>query len=526
VTLTTRLIAFYLAALAVVLGCFSATIYALASSHLHAGVNARLRTALDALAAAARIEPGKVVWEPAERLAHLGAGNPDETIYWAVFDEERRLVDQSLASTSGQHDLTYIFVEARPEQPLDVRDRSGHLWRWMRRELVAPESEEEPQADDEVTAPNAVPVEDEGESEAEPQRSQLTVAAAIRLDRVSASLMWLGWALAGTALGIAALAFVGGRWFCRRALAPVTRMAAQAAAMQPAQRDARLVVPPTHDELAALGEALNRLLDQFHQANDRLQRFAGDASHQLRTPLAAMVGQMEVALRQQRTAVQYREALERALGQAQRLARIVETLLMLARLPSGACLSTTETLDLAEALRECAQRWAAHPRTGDLHFDVGGLRENVVAHKELLAQLFDNLIDNALKYSPGGAKVFVRAARHGSHMAVTIIDQGCGIAAEDLPHVFVPFYRSSQSVTDGRPGVGLGLAVAQQIARSFGGDVTVESRIGAGSQFQVLLPLAPQREPDLGNIGHATATAADEACEPAPGAHSTATVAP
>jgi signal transduction histidine kinase len=203
-----------------------------------------------------------------------------------------------------------------------------------------------------------------------------------------------------------------------------------------------------------------------------------------------MLGQMEVSLRRNRPAEEYRQVLELVHGQAVQLHQIVEMLLFLARADVEAELPNIETVELGTWLDAFCAHWFEHPRAGDLRLEVdeavGPVR--VRAQPRLLEQLFQNLVDNALKYSQPGTPVILRLARGNGTALCSVEDCGCGIAAQDLPHVFEPFYRATEARRCGCAGVGLGLAVVQQIAHAFGGAVHVRSALGRESCFTFELP--------------------------------------
>jgi signal transduction histidine kinase len=281
-----------------------------------------------------------------------------------------------------------------------------------------------------------------------------------------------------------------GRGFCRRALGPVARMAEAARGMGAAELERTLPDLNTGDELQDLSEAFNGLLARLREAFERQQRFTGDASHQLRTPLAAMLGQVDVALRRERTADDYRRTLTSVRDQAEHMGRIVEALLFLARADVEAELPGLEEIDLAHWVDDHLRNRTPHPRVGDLLVvDATADPLRVRVHPPLLAQLFDNVLDNACKYSAPGTPIAVRIAREPSGAVLSVEDRGTGIAEEDLPRIFEPFYRSSRARREGRTGVGLGLAVAQRIAQAFGGSLSAKSVVGDGSRFTLILPI-------------------------------------
>jgi signal transduction histidine kinase len=299
----------------------------------------------------------------------------------------------------------------------------------------------------------------------------------------------LALALAGLSAALLVTAALLARRLCRRALRPVTQMAGAARAMSATDLGLRLPGPGTGDELEDLCRAFNELLGRVQEAFERQRRFTGDASHQLRTPLAVMLGQLEVALRRERPAGEYREALSVAHAQAERLRRIVEALLFLARADAEALLPDLEVVDLGDWLTAHLRHWDGHARRDNLSLNIPpDPPRRVRVQPALLGQLVDNLLDNALNYSEPGTPVTVTIEDAPGGATLTVADAGCGIAPEDLPHVFEPFYRSAQARRLGRAGVGLGLAVARRIAVALGGALTAESTPGAGSRFHLRLP--------------------------------------
>jgi signal transduction histidine kinase len=261
--------------------------------------------------------------------------------------------------------------------------------------------------------------------------------------------------------------------------------------MTAADRAQRLPSPGTGDELEDLARSFNGLLDRLHEALVRQERFTGDASHQLRTPLAALRGQVDVALRRERTAAEYRGTLERLRSESDRLQRIVESLLFLSRSANDAGRPDLEAIDLASWVPAHLRAWSSHPRATDLRAEVEGDEPLVArAHSGLLGQLLDNLVENAFKYSPPGTPVVVRLRREAGGVLISVADRGAGLTADERAHLFEPFYRSPRARQQGAPGVGLGLAVVARIASAFGGAAAAAGEPGRGSTFTVRLPAA------------------------------------
>jgi signal transduction histidine kinase len=491
-SLTSRISAFFLAALALVLMGFSLSLYLVAQSYLYQKTKDRLASALDTLAAAAEVKPAILHWEPEEHHLMLGKESGADHVRWEVRDGRDRPVDRS-ANLDGT-----LFVEGLPAPALEGKsvqeiDRAGQPWCLARRRL-RPEhfSAALRQPTPLVPSPKAVSGQ-RGSHRHLPsnQHVELVLAAGLSLAPLQETLHRLAWALAALSSALWLTAAAAGRWICRKALAPMTRMAAATRAMNAKDLNHRLPSPGTGDELEELHDSFNGLLARLEEAFERQRRFSGDVSHQLRTPLTAMLGQVEVILRRERASPEYRQVLTQVHRQAVQLRQIVEMLLFLARADAEALQPSLVELELTAWLQRHLNNWAAHVRRPDLRLDVDSTQPLLVrAQPPLLAQLLDNLLDNSCKYSSGGAPIILRLRREVKCIMLEVEDKGCGISVEDLPHLCEPFFRSPRIRQLGKPGVGLGLAVVRRIATAFGGTLSVQSVVGRGSCFCVRLPLA------------------------------------
>jgi signal transduction histidine kinase len=463
-TLTNRLLVFSVGALAVVLTGFSAGVYLLARHHLNNRLTDRLDAAIYTLVAAAEVSPDGVEWEPAERSLRF---TPGEGIVWQVSDLNGRVVVGSAKAPELVPGIEFMADGAN--QLNELSDKQGRHWR-MKQERLRP--------------PNLKPG-----GPVLGRYSALTVAAALPLDPIWEALDRLAATLGGLSLAILVVATLTGRAVCGRALAPVARMAAAARGMGSAGFAERLPVATVEDELSDLGRSFNGLLDRLHESFERQRRFTGDASHQLRTPLAAILGQADVALRRDRPADEYRQTLESVRRQAKHLAGIVDALLFLARIDAEVEPPAAERLDLAAWLQEYLRSWADQPRAGDLCFEnhVGG-PPCVQAPPALLGELVNNLITNAFTYSEPGMPVTIRLGREADCVTLTVEDRGYGIDPAEQAGLFRPFFRSADTRRRGIPGVGLGLAIAARLAKAFGGEISVTSEPDRGSSFRITLP--------------------------------------
>lgn len=285
------------------------------------------------------------------------------------------------------------------------------------------------------------------------------------------------------------IACLGGAWLSGRALKPVNDIAASALTISIENLAERLPVLTTGDELARLTEVLNTMFARLESAVKTLSQFVADASHELRTPLAVIRTTAELALRRARTPESYRDSLQEVAAEAERMTRLVEELLILARSETATAEMPLGAVDVREVLADVCDemRSLAEMRQIRVHASYGasgGDGPTVVAgNRPALHRLFLVLLDNALKFSRPGGEVFLKVESRESRVSVSIEDFGVGISENDLPHIFERFYRSDTARTGG--GHGLGLSLAKSIARVHGASIDVHSTEGAGSRFQV-----------------------------------------
>ncbi len=471
-TITNRLTLFYLVTLAIVLAGFAASAYGLMRAVLYRQLVERSTGALDTLVAAAEIEADGLDWEPESRKLHVSTEGRQSA--WAVFDGTGRRIDGSDASQVELGNFSLPgpdMVQSREEVLL-----AGQPWWIVRRTIHHPNGA--------LVNPRPEP--------GKPRYGTLVFATAWPVAPLRETLNTLLYSVVGGSLAVWLLAAGAGRWLSRRALAPLTRMADAVRGMTEHNLGERLPVPGPHDELHELAASFNGLMTRLQESFERQKRFTGEASHQLRTPLSVMLGQMEVALRRDRLADDYRHALTTAHAQAGRLRGIVEALLFLSRADAEAGAPTPEPLELSHWLAEHLRIFEGTPRFSDLRVDPRFSGPCWVStQRVLLEQCIDNLIDNACKYSPPETEVLLSLEKDGSEARLAIKDLGCGISQEDLGHVFEPFFRSSEARRRGIGGLGLGLAVTARIVSALGGRIDVVSQPGQGSEFTVHLKLLP-----------------------------------
>jgi heavy metal sensor kinase len=305
------------------------------------------------------------------------------------------------------------------------------------------------------------------------------------LDAFRGYLLWFAPVLLLGASGI-------GYWLSHKALAPVDALARTARTISGHNLSRRLEPLHTGDELQRLSDTLNEMLGRIEAAFRRITEFTADASHELRTPIALIHTEAELALRRSRDEAEYRETLRNILLEAERTAKLLEKLLDLARADSGSEALDIHPIDLRVTLRESASKWRQVASLRNLQFEehLEVQRLPVMGDENALRRLIDILLDNALKYAGSLGKITLSAEEKDGHIAVSVEDTGVGIAPEDQAKIFERFYRVDKARSRELGGAGLGLAIAQWIVEHHKGSIAVKSEIGRGSVFRVEIPAA------------------------------------
>ena len=299
-------------------------------------------------------------------------------------------------------------------------------------------------------------------------------------------------AFAGTAAagGLAALvlSLLGGWFLVGRALAPVARISQAATAMSAGDLTARIAVEHTDNELEQVALALNQAFDRLRLAVENERRFTADASHELRTPLATISAEIEWALSRDRSSEEYRRSFDTAQRAADRMRRVVERLLTLARADSADVALQRAPVGLAPVVNDALG--IVQPLAEQKRVTVETrLREaTVVGDRDRLTDLVTNLFSNAIQYNRAGGQVHVDVWPEGGEACLRVRDTGTGISADDLPRVFERFYRADKARTSHSGGAGLGLAIAKWIVEAHGGRIACHSTLGQGTEILVHLP--------------------------------------
>ena len=280
-----------------------------------------------------------------------------------------------------------------------------------------------------------------------------------------------------------------GSWLAGRALAPIARMTSHARTITVNRLGERLTSENPDDELGQLSEAFNAAFKGLERSFVQMRRFSADASHELRTPLTAIRTMGEIALRARDKHHDPYETIGSILEEAERLQRLCENLLILARSDAGQHPVNIEQADLARLVRGVTTMLEilAEEKSQTIQLQI---QEPFAGSCDvvLMKQAVANLLDNAIKYSPDGTTIAVRANSGPAGVMISVTDQGPGIAPEHQELVFDRFYRIDPSRARGTGGTGLGLAITKWIAELHGGQVTLISVLGKGSEFQIAIP--------------------------------------
>jgi heavy metal sensor kinase len=286
------------------------------------------------------------------------------------------------------------------------------------------------------------------------------------------------------------LAGAGGWVLARRAFRPVDRMSQSALRISAEDLSRRVERRGTGDEIDRLADTLNTMLARLQATFGEMQRFAADAAHELRTPLTALKGGIEVALRAERPAEEYRRVLASSIEEVDQLICLAEDLLLLSRSTAGLTASR-RPVDLEPLCLEALEVGVRLAKGKGVTVRMGPMTPVVVqGDAAALRRVLLNLVDNAVKYTPAGGRVVISLERTPEGAALVVEDTGIGIEAADAQRVFEPFVRLDAGRSRDAGGSGLGLAIARSIVVAHGGTLDIESRPGAGSRFAIRLPVA------------------------------------
>jgi two-component system, OmpR family, sensor kinase len=297
----------------------------------------------------------------------------------------------------------------------------------------------------------------------------------------------VGWLIL-TGIVILLLGLLGGWWISSRAIRPIKSISRAAVKIAAGDLSQRIDVADTENELGRLAGVLNSTFARLESAFTRQKQFTSDAAHELRTPVSVILTQAQSTLNRERSPVEYRETLEACARAAQRMRRLIESLLELARLDAGSEAMKLTRCDLAQIAHECVDTIKPVAEARSIRIVEQLPPCYCLGDSDRISQVIINLLSNAIQYSPDGTEISAACQNQSGTALLCVKDQGEGIPQAELPHIFERFYRVEKSRQAGRTG--LGLAISKTLVEAMGGTIRVSSQVGAGSEFEIRFPRA------------------------------------
>lgn len=457
-----RMTLWYTGALACVLVAYAVTVFLFLRHALYRDLDRRLHEDLDLVQEELEVaDEGRLVWR--------GSGHPDEAEESAtvrgrwveIWSREGKLL---LRSATGDPLGLGPPDHSTDTSPTSVREGGARV-----------------RVSSGVRAIAGVPILIRAARSEEPVRHELRELLVIQ----------------GIGLPVAlALAAAGGYQLARRALGPVARMVDKARWISAERLNERLAIENPSDELGQLAAAFNDTFQRLEGSFDQLRRFTADASHELRTPLTALRSVGEVGLQERPDDKLFGEVVGSMLEEVDRLTRLMDTLLALSRADAGQVRLAREPVDLTGLAQNVARHLTdlSEDKGQQLEVEAPGAVE-VLGDWLVLRLALVNVLDNAIRYSPEGTLIRVRTGRTGASAWVSVSDQGPGIAAEDRERIFERFYRVDKARSRDQGGAGLGLSLAKWGVETHHGRIELETDLGRGSTFRIVIPERPNTGP-------------------------------
>jgi heavy metal sensor kinase len=303
------------------------------------------------------------------------------------------------------------------------------------------------------------------------------------------TLLLILWITVPSALVVASL---GGLFLANKALRPVDEITKTARMITSKSLGQRIKLRRTKDEIGRLAETFNDMISRLDRSFKQIRQFSADASHELKTPLTILKGEIEVGLRKRRRLEEYRKILNSNLEEVNHMTQIVGDLLFLSKADMGEVHLQKHPTSLTQLVSEiCAQAKTIALSKGITVHTSNDSDVAVIGDRFRLRQLLLNLATNAIKYTPEGGEMTISLERDDGRVRLRVTDNGIGIAPEDQPHIFDRFFRVDKARSREAGGSGLGLSICKWIVEAHGGEISVESEVEKGSVFTVTLPLAP-----------------------------------
>ena len=448
-----QLILLFTLAAALLLVCGLGVFYSIVVRHAFAEDNAVLADKMFALSADLR-ENGPEVF--AEELTAHRTG--EHTPYWIrILDSQRRTV----AETPGMDRLIPIQIFPAAREPAEaLNNRNDYRSAAKLFSLVAFNEHSNGQS-------YTLQMAQDRSSDEQVERTFAVLFVVV---------------LSGGVLASTLIAIV----VTRRGLQPLRDMAQLLGRIGPDQLKERIGSNGWPNELQPLAVAFDEMLKRLDDSFTRLSQFSADLAHELRTPIANMMGEAQVALTRDRTADDYRETIESTVAECERLSRIVDNLLFVARVDAAREPIARKWFDARAAIEKIAAFYQMVADDHNVTINCSGDGQ-IHADPDLFERALGNLLDNALRFTPAHGSIHIGLSKRNADFEVAVSDNGCGIAAEHLPRVFDRFYRAESS--RGSDGAGLGLALVKSIVDLHGGSATIESEIGQGTTVKLTFRL-------------------------------------
>jgi heavy metal sensor kinase len=279
-----------------------------------------------------------------------------------------------------------------------------------------------------------------------------------------------------------------GAFLAKIALKPVDRIIKDMRQITAENLKNRIIIPETKDEIKRLADTFNDMLARLENAFSSQRRFIEDLAHELKTPLAILKGEMEVALKKIRSAKEYGDILNSGLEEVNRINSVVENLLIFARFENETIMLKTKILDITILLNDIVNDIKILAMQKNIGIFISAQEKiTVLGDEDKLRRLFLNVLDNAIKYTPLGGKVDISVTKKNNFVQIKVSDTGIGIPEKEISHIFDRFYQVNKSGHKG--GFGLGLSIARSIVEAHKGRIEAESVLSRGTAFIISLPL-------------------------------------
>jgi len=280
-------------------------------------------------------------------------------------------------------------------------------------------------------------------------------------------------------------------WLARNMLRSIENITATTRAISLKSLNARVDTANLEEEMVRLAQSFNTMLERLERSFEYVKEFSSSIGHELKTPLAIIKGESQIALRKDRQVEEYRKALGVAIEEANRMIRIIEDLVFLTRLDYNPDNISKEVFDFIPFFADIGKRAEALVSQKNIVLSIQMPESPVIleGNKLHLSRLFFNLIQNAIKFTPSGGRVALTVNSQGSLLNVSVSDTGIGIREEDIPRVFQRFFHKGNPQSEANQSIGLGLSVAESIAKFHVGNIEVKSKSGEGTTFAVTLPI-------------------------------------